>query len=307
MYEATHDARFEQKLDSERNSLPPEQQLMYSITCLASALRFSVTRDEILTAAGDVSNTGLYALNRLTARALLTQRTTAYLARHRVIAEVITDTLRNRGELFVPYLGLTRTMTARYTPARFRTREAKMVRALIDHRRIARNFAIGDARTIYNDIEEFCNDDYHFWLQRGSLEVQDGNLTHARAYLLSAKDGGDHDHRVQTEWAYYLLKDAWKHPRRPDAEQQVAEAQQILLARLDHDGGDVHAWHIYGSQMLAWLRRSPAPPDTVASALEMVMRRLDDGVRTNPDDRDLKSLHLEIQNEWLGMAVPKPR
>jgi SIR2-like domain len=306
MYEATHNDNFEHKLTQEGTSLPPEQRLIYAITCLASSLRFALTRDEILAAASDVSNTGLFALNRLAARGILTQKTNTYKARHRVIAELITDSLRKNGQLLPSYLGLTRTMAARYDPAKQKAREGKLLTALLGHRRIARNFEMSDARVIYNEVEEFCKDDYHFWLQRGSLEVQDGSLAYARPYLLSAKDGGEHDHRVHTEWAYYLLKDAWKNPRRSDAAGQVAEAQEILLGRLEKcEGDDVYAWHVFGSQMLAWLRRSPLSSDVKQREFEAVKRRLEGAVRQHPTDRELRSLLQEIQGEWLSMAIPR--
>jgi hypothetical protein len=308
MYEATHGEKFETKIGEEFLALPAEQQLIYALTSLASSLRFSLTRDEILTATGDVSNTGLFALDRLASRDILVQRSNTYAARHRVIAELITDRLRNSGQLLPAYLGLTRAMAARYDPARRKTRETKLVTALLGHQRIVRNFAISDARIIYSEVEGFCRDDYHFWLQRGSLEVQAGSLSFARPYLLSARDGGEHDHRVHTEWAYFLLKDAWKHPRRPNSASQVLEAQEILLRRLeDSEGDDVYAWHIYGSQMLGWLRSSPLARDVKQRELEVVKRRLEDGVRQHPSDRELRSLLEDIKGEWLGMAVAKPK
>lgn len=163
--------------------------MIYAIVCIATTLRFSLTRDEILTAAGDVSNTGLYALERLAARRVISQATNMYLARHRVIAEVIVDSLRASGQLLQPYLGLARAIAARQDASRPKSRESKLVAALLSHRRISRTFAISDGRTVYSEVESFCSDDYHFWLQRGSLEVQDGLLEYARPYLLSAKDG----------------------------------------------------------------------------------------------------------------------
>jgi hypothetical protein len=305
MYEATHNDRFESKLRQESESLPSEQQLIYAVVCLASSLRFFLTRDEILTAVSDVSNTGLFALERLSSRGIILQRTNTYAARHRVVSEVVADSLRNAGRLLGPYLGLTRAMAARYEPTRGKARETKIVSALLNHRRISRNFRTSDARSIYNEVEEFCKDDYHFWLQRGSLEVQYGDLAYARPYLLSAKDGGEHDHRVYNEWAYYLIKDGWKHPKRPNASAQVVEGRDILLARLEEcDGDDVYAWHVYGSQMLAWLRRSPMPSDDMQRELEVVKQNLEAAVRQHPADRELRSLSQEIQGEWLSTAVP---
>jgi hypothetical protein len=98
--------------------------------------------------------------------------------------------------------------------------------------------------------------------------------------LAQARDGGQHDFRVQTEWAYYLMKSAWKKPRSNDAEARIVEGSQILLDQIEgHGKSDFHPWHIYGSQMLAWLRRASLPPDERARQLEVVKSKIEDGVR----------------------------
>lgn len=79
----------------------------------------------------------------------------------------------------------------------------------------------------------------------------------------------------------------------------------MLLDRLHEcDGDDVYAWHIYGSQMLAWLRRGPLSEDAKIRELETVKRRLEGAVEQHPSDHELRSLSQEIKGEWLGMAVP---
>ncbi len=56
MIEATSGQRFELKVASEYDELDGAQQLLYGIAALASELRFNLGRDELLVAAGDISN-----------------------------------------------------------------------------------------------------------------------------------------------------------------------------------------------------------------------------------------------------------
>jgi hypothetical protein len=126
MIEATTDERFEVKVAEEYDALPPEQRLMYAIVAIATDLRHFLHRDEILMAAGDVSNTGLYALDRLAARHLLTLDQGRYRVRHRRIAELVVSRLRRQVTMIEPYRGLLRSMATRYDPSQGRSRETRL-------------------------------------------------------------------------------------------------------------------------------------------------------------------------------------
>jgi hypothetical protein len=73
MYEATTGDRFELKVAEEFGQLEAEQRLIYAIVAIATDLRVHLLRDEILMASGDLSNTSLYALDRLAARRLVVE------------------------------------------------------------------------------------------------------------------------------------------------------------------------------------------------------------------------------------------
>lgn len=287
MIEATSGELFEVKAFEEFDELEPEQKLIYGIVAIASELRFPLLKEEILLACNDLSNTALFAHERLVARRLVVPSRGGYVLRHRRIAELVVEGMRKSGQLLTPYRGLLRAVAARYQPHQRRARETKLVTALMSHQRMARNFAIGDARAIYNELEELANDDYHFWLQRGSLEVQDGSLALARNWLQQAFDGGEHDYRVQTEWAYYLLKSAWKNANAEDAFSRVEEAHQILLDQIAARGTtDTYVWHVYGSQTLAWIRRAALADEERARQLEVVKKQMEEAVRRHPRARD---------------------
>lgn len=305
MHDATSDVRFEVKVAEEFGELEHEQRLLYAIAAIATDLRTKLLRDELLLACGDPSNTALYAIDRLAARRLLLQEQTYYSVRHRRVAELIVTRLRRSAEMLAPYRGLLRAMAVKYQGKGGRSREARLFTALLSHRRIGHGFALEDARSIYEDLEEICKEDYHYWLQRGSFEVSFGSLSLARTWLSHAKDGGSHDHRVQTEWAYYLLKSARKDPAASDASERVADGQAILLDYIDGYGDtDIYPWHVYGSQMLGWSRAAPLSKDEKAELLREVVGNLRRGVQQHPGS-ELDGLLHDLERELLMLAVPE--
>jgi SIR2-like domain len=306
MIEATSGERFELKVTEEFDSLEAEQKLIYAVVAIATELRFGLTKDEVLIASGDVSNTGLFALDRLLARRLLSNASGDNIRiRHRRLAEVVANGMRRGGQLFEAYHGLANTMAMRAVPGERKSRNARLLTALIAHSRIGNTFAVDDARAIYDSLEELLKDSYHYWLQRGAFEVQYGNIRHAGNYLQQAKAGGEHDYRVETEWAYYLLKSAYLNPDAADAHEKVEEGKKILLDQIDRRGSrDVHVWHVYGSQILAWTRQAQLSPDERAGELEFAKVQMDRARMAHPHARKLQQLHDEIEREWLMTRVP---
>ncbi|MDQ3631803.1 MAG: SIR2 family protein [Actinomycetota bacterium] len=305
MIQATSGLRFEAKIASEYTDLDPLPRLLYGAAAIATELRIALTRDELLSASGEITNEALYAVDRLIARKLLVERPSGYEVRHRRIAELLVAGARNSGTLFGPYAGLTRAIAIRASPDKTRSRENRLLTALISHERVRRSFSMNDARRLYDSVEAPLATNYHFWLQRGSLEVENGSLPAARNYLQQAfAGGGDNDHRVHTEWAYYLIKSAYSDPRAANAAEQVAEGERILLDAIDRRGGsDPYSCHVYGSQMLAWLRRAPLGDSDRARKLEAVMRKVGEGRDAEPHVQDLQILHRDLENEWLLLAV----
>ncbi len=306
MFEATTGERFELKVAEEFNQLEAEQRLIYAIVAIATDLRAYLLKDEILMASEDLSNTSLYALDRLAARRLIAQERGRYTLRHRRIAELVVARLRNSAEMLAPYRGLLRAVATRYRSRGTRSREMRLFTALLSHTRIGHTFAIDDARSLYQDLEPACADDYHYWLQRGSFEVQFGSLSLARMALAQAKVGdGARDHRVHTEWAYYLLKSAWKNPTATDALERVAEAKQILIDYIQGYGDrDPYPWHVYGSQVLGWIRVASLSDDECAAELRAVLDVVRDGNAKHPGYADLRTLLQDLEHDLLMLSVP---
>lgn len=312
MIQATSGRPFEEKVIDEFFELEPPQKIAYALVVVASALGYSLAPDEVLLASGDRTNTTLNALNRLRTRRVLVSATgdeRRIRARHRVVATILLEELRTRGQLVDVMRGLA--LVAATKVSRNLSRSARpwrFLKRIISHDFLMRVIGVGAARDLYGSIEQILDWDYHFWLQRGSLEVQVGNVDIAENFLGQARalDGGDP--YVETAWAYLLFKQALANPRGIQAS-DVASSARAVLEQLIRERGhiDSYPFHVLGSQGLAWARRGILNPAEREPYLRSLVAVLEEGVAKHPRVAELSTLLVDVRREYLSLAVgPEP-
>ncbi|MFY9823663.1 MAG: SIR2 family protein [Thermoanaerobaculia bacterium] len=308
MFEATSGQRFEEKVVAELAGLTDSEQIIYALVAVATAFRFSLSRDEILLASGDQSNITLNAIEQLIKRHVVsaTPDGTSIRARHRFIAETLRNELQQQGKLSNVLPGLALMAAAKAHPGLPRnSRPWRLLRALLNHDFLFKAVGLEPARNLFGSLEQAREWDYHYWLQRGSLEVEFGDLALAQNFLGQARSLGSDDPIVETEWAYLLFKQAIEKPRSSDSEARVAEAETILEDYIRLRGTtDQYPFHVLGSQGLAWSRRGIRGKDARAKYLQNLLGQLTEGTRKHPKSQDLKVLRRDVQKELLNLAIP---
>ncbi len=92
-------------------------------------------------------------------------------------------------------------------------RQSKLLTRLMNHDFMIRLTPdLNVARKAYALVENILSWDYHYFLQRGSFEVEVGDIELAKNFLDQAKGMAPDDYKVQTEWAYMTLKRACSNP-----------------------------------------------------------------------------------------------
>ena len=308
MIEATSGRRFEEKVIQELTDLENKTARIYALIAVAHACRFPLQRDEILVASGDASNESLNIVQRLLARHIVTSRREGYIqARHRVIAEVLHDELQKQG-LIASVLSSLAFLAASKVRSDMRrsARPWRMLRQFINHDYLLHNVGLEQTRNLYGQLESMLCWDFHYWLQRGSLEVEEGVLDLARQFLGQARSIAPDDPFVENEWAYLLFREAIANPNATDALASVDEATTILEDLIDkypHLGS--HPYHVLGSQGLAWSRRGMKNLQTKGRYLEKLLGVVEAGIKKTPTEHQLKQLHNNIRQEYLEIAVTK--
>jgi tetratricopeptide (TPR) repeat protein len=311
MIEATSNKRFDEKIASECHDLVQERDLalIYGIVAVATHLRNFLTKDEILLAAGDSSNKTLNRIESLLNQQLfITVDGNHIQLRHRVIADKVVDYYKSEGILSDPLEGLFWMLSTKVHPELSKhAREAKFLRRLMNHELLINLTSdVETPRRAYASVESLLNWNFHYWLQRGSYEVEVGNIDLAENFLNQALSMAPHDYKVQTEWAYMSLKRASLNPASIDAPARAEEAFKNLEEAIEYRGDtDSYPYHILGSQGLGWVRYSIMSREEKRNTLLRLERIVGDGVRLHPLQKDLIQLQQDIKKEIL-MTVVNP-
>jgi tetratricopeptide (TPR) repeat protein len=311
MIEATSGRRFEDKVDSECRELSIDQSLMYLVLSLVTRYKAWLTSEELFLAVGGDLAQRLQDLDSLVRQQLVLESGPGHFAvRHRVIAERVVSHFRSSQKLAPAVEGLLFSLATRVRPNLSRTsREFRLLVRFLNHQFMLEDIGdLGIARSIYDRVEDLLHADAHFWLQRGSLEVEVGDLNLAENYLDQARGIAPNDHRIQTEWAYMSLKVASDDAAsgRPGWRERADEAMKELRDAIQRRGrDDSYPFHVLGAQGLRYSRRAPISPDERENLLRDLIWTIDQGISLHPGADDLRSLRSDVERDYLMLAVPK--
>jgi len=295
MIQATSGRRFEEKAVDELHDLEQDGRLLYALVALASALRYSLTTQDLLVASGYPTNAALNTIEQLRRRGIISAAggaEPAFRARHRVIAELIVNDLQRNRQLADPLSGLVMVAATKARPDLPRTsRPTRFLRSVINHDFLIRTVGVEVAKNIYGLIEQPLAWSFHYWLQRGSLEVEFGDLALAENFLNQARNLAPEDPYVENEYAYLLFKKAIDVPGAVTAPEMANEALESLHDLIRRRGkSDYHPYHVLGSQGLAWARRGIASEGERKRYLRGLVVALEDGVARHPKETQLREL-----------------
>ena len=311
MIEATSGELFEDKVSSELEELQGAQKLVYALLCVASSERHYLTKDEVALAAVDGPADSLAALNALVRRGIVvaTRPAQRHRARHRVVAEVVCRRLREDRQMKYVLLPLARALATKVClPGNRRDRVWRLLVRILNHDYLGRNVELVDGRALYNSIEELLNADYHYWLQRGSLEVELGDLRRAELFLSTARSMSPGDYLVDTEYAYLLVRKAVEDPHDASASHWFDEGRAVLEGVIAARGdSDAYPFHVLGSQGLAWVRRTCRSGSEIRERLGYYRDVVGQGCGKHPANRDLRRLYRDIEREMLETVVSKAK
>jgi hypothetical protein len=230
MIKATSGKWLEEKCIDELTGLDPTAARIYALIAVASSFGFGLQRDESMIALTDYDNTVLNELNQLLRRHIVIERNDrAVWARHRVIAEIIREELQRNGQMKSVVSGLALVAATKVTDRMSRSeRPYRILRSVINHDFLKRNIGADGAQNLYGSLESLLHWDFQFWLQRGALEVEVGDLALAEHFLNQARSLNADDPYVLNEWAYLLFAKALQNPKGTAALTLVDEATELL-------------------------------------------------------------------------------
>jgi hypothetical protein len=307
MLEATSSQRFEEKVVEEYGELGEIAKTLYELISVSYSLRFPAPKSMLLVALGDASNEALNNLDALERRQLVVLDAGRYRPRHRVIADTLVGHLEeaDRRRLAKVTARLTYAAAAQVTPPPDRSRrEWRFLISLMNHERLLRTVDASGARMVYEEIETILDYDHHYWLQRGSLELEHGHVSLAENYLDQARSLDPSDYKIQTAYAYMLLKKASEQPGSTSAHDYSNEAIDTLESLIEQRGyTDYYVYHVLGSQGLHWVRKMHASAEQKVLVLRRLIARVQDGVNIHTRRPELASLLTALRRALLELTT----
>ena len=306
MIQATSGKRFEDKCVQELTDLPESGAKAYATVAVATSFRYGLAKNEVLLATGDNSNAMLNSIENLLGRHIASRRGEGMIwARHRTIADIITQRLETSGQLAGVLSGLAFLAATKVRPELSRSdRSFRLLRSVLSHDRLIRTIGVESTRNLYGSLESLLHWDYHYWLQRGSTEVERGDLALAEHFLNQARGLNPDDSYVNNEWAYLLFAQANTNPSAERSSEMVQEAVRILEGLISFDRVNSYAYHVLGSQGLAWARRGLHGAREKGDFLAKLIDEIEPGITKFPADGAIKTILGELKKEYLQIAIP---
>ncbi len=311
MREATKGVDFDTILESEFASLPSDEiRIVYAAVCIATAAGYSISEQQFVSLSDLQPNATLSLLADELKEIVVTVRRarTGLVARHRIIAQAMADVIVARGLLEAAYIRLL-AVISRDVPAdaKVRSQGFRMYREIINHRLIWQRFeaSIDRARHIYDSVRAHFNNDFHFWLQYGSLELEFGELELADAYISSAEGLAPDDFLVQCTKALLLYKRACKSDRVVEARSMRDAARAILVAHCASRPSENHPPHILHSQEFAYINTWMQNPAERKRALETLRSDIDRCCKEHQYSERLAQLQKAIHHAYLELAISR--
>jgi hypothetical protein len=308
MIQATSGEELEVKVLEELEELPKLQTFVYGLICVASNFRHYLLKDEVLLAVGgDDMDGALNALDRLVARHIVRADPPLYKykARHRLIATVAFDRLQAVGKLSELIEALAFAIASKTSPSSNRnSRPWRMLKVLINHSFLLRALTPAETAAVYRSLEGMLNWDYHYWLQRGSAEVEAGDLRLAQNFLDQARSLGPDDYRIETEYGYLLLRQAQEEPSSSKSRELFDEGVSLLEGIIaSHGSFTPYPFHILATQGLTWLRESTSAKSYQRKILDRLMLSTERGLGLHPLSLELKQAKSDIARQRLMTVV----
>jgi hypothetical protein len=295
----------EDKARKEFTELSGDEKQIYAALVVATYFRFGLSQRDILVAANNPGAEALAKIERLIQIKLIVSKNGLLYIRHRVIAEIVFVLLQSNGFLrpIITGLAILCASQVRQNSAPS-DRSRRMLNALMNHDFLYRVIGPKEAEMFYDELEGALTSDPHYWLQRGCLEMEAGNIFRADNYISQAKGLAPSESSIATGYAHLQFQKALLNPKHPDALSLVIEACSTLEGVIStHGTRSPHAYHIYCTQGLIWSRRGLETFEGKRDFLETLRVISRKAIENHPRNAELRQMQIDVEGEYMALAT----
>ena len=309
MREATAGKGFDEIIEDEFDRIEPrEAKLLCLCSALATASGYNLKTEEFVGCSRVTPAEALHFLYRnLNGILVLSGEDQPSVAvRHQRIADHYVDKCADTAMLREAYIRLLNVLAPRINQSHWRSRVFEIYKDLISHSKIYVRFYrnIDQARIIYDTLSPIFENNYHFWLQYGCLELEKGRLDLADNYLQQARSLRQDDRYVINALGDLELRKAVAAGSLQMAFYHRGEGERILISQIEEYGTtDPYCYHILCLQVYNWIKAWINTDDEKKRQLDALRNLIAEAVSNHPKNRRLRILQDIIQRAYLNLSI----
>lgn len=315
MKEATQGKSFNDIIQSEFEEIKPhEAKLLCLCIALNTELGFTNTKQDFI-GFSDVSHSEAlnYLNSNLAGIIMWVGDSSKFMLRHRILADFMIMHCANLAMLKSAYIRVLSILSPELKKSQGSSRKFNLYKSLINHQILYYRFKnnIELAREVYDSLTSFFDDDAHFWLQYGSLELEGlgGDLNLAENYINQAESLAPKYSYVQNAKCllYYKLSTAQiDYSHALEYKQKADELANHLLLTIGKD--DPHISHIHCKGVYGFIRKWVTDQEEKKKKLKELKAIIDGAVKMHPRDKKLDIASHAINRAYLqqGLDIELP-
>ena len=312
MREVTQGEDFDVIIKSEFSEIPTEEaKLLCLCTSLATEAGFTISKQDFISFSSLPPAEALEILEKSLKGVVLKVgvKDDKIMIRHRMIANYFIDSCSKPESLKQAYIRVLSSLASEINTTTRNSRKFELYKQIINHTMIYRRFSkeIDKAREVYESLTEYFRDDYQFWLQYGSLELEGvgGRLEIAENYLNQALSLNNVP-IVRKSLANLFYKKALIAASKTEADNLKEKADVILIDLIRSPNPYSSSYHIYGKGNYNYIIHWISDRDEIKNSLKELQLINEKGCESFQNDRSLKTLKDIIQKSILLTAVNGP-
>jgi len=311
MREATKGENFDEIIKSEYHEIVPiEARFLTSCIALTTDAGFTISKQDFVGLSDAPPAETLYFLERNLHNVVIKAGPNhdRLLLRHRAIAEFIINNCLDIDALKKVYLRILSSLAPEINVYDWQSRKFALYREIINHYKVYKRFKlnINHARELYESLIPYFNNDYQFWLQYGSLEMEGkgGSLELAENYLNQAFSLRPSSLYVKNSLANLYFKKSIATTNPGESISYREEANKIInelfsFANFD----DAHTYHIYCKGNYNYIINQIPNFKSMRIEFESLRKTIRQGIINHPVNKKLKQIGEIIEKAYLLTAV----
>lgn len=231
-----------------------------------------------------------------------------FMIRHKILADYFIKNCATTDILKEAYIRVLSILAPELKKNTGSTRKFNLFKALINHQTLYRRFKndINQAREVYDSIAGYFNDDPHFWLQYGSLEVEGkgGDLKLAENYINQAESLYPTSHFIQNAKCnlyYRLANSADTYTEALQYKETADELGHSLLLTIGKE--EPYIYHIYCGGRYKFITKWVTDKVEKKQALIGLKKSIKTAITFHPRNSKLEVASNAINRAYLNLGI----